>query len=145
MVIFHSLSNPMRVIHRNKKTFSVGLLENTHAGKKSWGLLFYSIKSKLLDYYILGSEDPTAISTLNELCNFTAENSTPRIIITDSNGVLGSENKWKHYLGRMFTPLRLPKPDKQDQNLVKHAIQNLKAGLSKIKNACEMGVLAYHC
>ena len=105
MVIFHSLSDPMRGIHSNKKKISVGLLENTHAGKKRWGIVFYSVKSKLLDYYILGSKDPTTSSTLYDLGNFISENSTPRMIISDSDGVLGSEKKWKHYLGRIFTPL----------------------------------------
>ena len=45
----------------------------------------------------------------------------------------------------MFTPLQLSEPDKHNHNLVNRAIQNLKAGLSKIRNACGTGVLAYHC
>ena len=34
VVRFSSLSDPMHEIHRNKETFPVNLLENTHAGKK---------------------------------------------------------------------------------------------------------------
>ena len=37
---FPSLPDPMHVMGRNKETFSVDLLEDTHAGKKSWGLVF---------------------------------------------------------------------------------------------------------
>ena len=33
VVIFPSLSDPMRVIRRNRETFSVELVENTHVGK----------------------------------------------------------------------------------------------------------------
>ena len=53
--IFPRIFDPMRGICRNKETFSVDLLENTHVGKKLWGLVFYGVKSKLLAYYILGS------------------------------------------------------------------------------------------
>ena len=66
------------------------------------------------------------------------------MIITDSYGVLGAVKKWKHYLGRMFTPLLLSKQDKHSQNPVERAIQKLKASLSKIRNACGEGVVAYH-
>ena len=81
------------------------LLENTHAGKKRWGLVFYGVKSKLIAYYKLGSKDPTSRSTLDDLGNFIAEHGIPIIIITDSDGVLGAGKKWKHYLGQMFTSL----------------------------------------
>ena len=67
MVILPSLSDPMRGILRNKETFSVDLLENTHTGKKRWGLVLYGVKSKLLDYYRLGYKDPTSASTLDAL------------------------------------------------------------------------------
>ena len=67
VVRFPSLYDPMRSICCNKKTFSVDLLENTHADKKCWGLLFYGVKSKLIDYYRLGSKEPTAASTLYAL------------------------------------------------------------------------------
>ena len=42
---FPSLYDPMRGVFRNKKTFSVDLLEGTHVGKKRWGLVFYGVKS----------------------------------------------------------------------------------------------------
>ena len=72
--------------------------------------------SKLLDYSRLGSKDPTAASTLDALENFIAEHGIPRIIITNSNEVLGAVKKKKHYLGRMFTLRRLSEPDKYNQN-----------------------------
>ena len=81
------------------------LLENTHAGKKRLGLVFYGVKYKLLAYYRLGSKEPTARSTLNDLGNFISENGIPIIIIMDSDGVLGAGKKCKHYIGRIFTPL----------------------------------------
>ena len=40
VVRFSGLSDTLRGIRRNKETFSVDLLENTHTGKKRWGLLF---------------------------------------------------------------------------------------------------------
>ena len=40
--------------------------------------------------------------------------------------------------------MSLSEPDKHNQNFVEHAIQNLKAGLSKIRNACGAEVLHYH-
>ena len=66
------------------------------------------------------------------------------MIITDSDGVLGAGNKWKQFLGRLFIPLNLYKLDKHNHNPVERAIHNLKDGLSKIRNACRVGVLAYH-
>ena len=33
------------------------------------------------------------------------------MIIMYSDGVLGAGKKWKHYLGLIFTPLRLSEPD----------------------------------
>ena len=144
VVRFTSLPDPMRGVRRNKETFSVDLLEDTHAGKKRWGLVFYGVKYTLLAYYRLGSKDPTSSSTLDALGNFIAENGIPRMLITDSDGVLGAENKWKHFLGQKFTPHRLSEPDKHNKNPVKHAIHNLKTRCSKISNACGMGVLAYY-
>ena len=67
------------------------------------------------------------------------------MIIADSDGVLGAGKKWKHYHGRMFTPLQLSEPDKHNHNPVERTIQKLKAGLNKIRNACGTGVLAYDC
>ena len=67
------------------------------------------------------------------------------MIITDSNVVLGAVKKCKRFLGRFLIPLQLSEPDIHNQNPVKRAIQNLKAGLSKIRNDCGTGVLAYHC
>ena len=40
-------------------------------------------------------------------------------------------------------PPHLSESDKHNQNPVKHAIQNLKFGCSKIGNSCGTGVLAY--
>ena len=80
----------MRGIHRNKEIFPVDLLENTHAGKKRRGLIFYSLKYKILAYYILGSKDPTARSPIDAIGNFIAEHGIPRMISTDSDGVLGA-------------------------------------------------------
>ena len=105
VVRFPILSDHMRGIRRNKETFSVDLLDNTHAGKKRWGLVFCGVKSKLLAYYRLGSKYPTNRSTFNAVGNFIAEHGIPIMIITDSNGVLGAGNKWKYNLGQMFTPL----------------------------------------
>ena len=59
-------------IHRNKETLSMYLLKDTHTRKNHRGLAFYSVKSKLLDYYRLGSKDPTASSTLDVLGKFIA-------------------------------------------------------------------------
>ena len=121
------------------------LLEDTHARKKRWGLVFYGVKSKLLAYYRLGSKDPTSASTLDALSQFISEHGISRIIIMDSDGVLGAGKKWKLFLGLMFTPIQLSELDKHNNNTVQRAIQNLKAGLSKIRNDCGTGVLAYHC
>ena len=84
--IFPGLSYPLRGISRNKETFYVDLLEDTHDGKKRWGIVFYGVKSKLLAYYILGSKDPTAASTLDALNQFIAKHGILRMIITDSGG-----------------------------------------------------------
>ena len=105
VVIFPRISNPMRRICCNKETFSVDLSENNHAGNKCWGLVFDVVKSKILAYYRLWSKDPTAALTLDALCNFIAEHGIPRMIITDSDVVLGEGKKCKHYLRQIFTPL----------------------------------------
>ena len=62
----------------------------------------------------------------------------------DSDGRLGAGRVWKNFLGGLFVPLILSEPDKHNQNFVERAIQNLKAGLSKIRNACGAEVLRYH-
>ena len=93
VVIFPSLSDPMRGICRNKDFFPVDLLENTQSGKKRWGLVFYGVNYKLLDYYRLGSKEPTVRSTLDSLGNFISEHCIPIIIITDSDRVLGAGKK----------------------------------------------------
>ena len=75
------------------------LLENTYAGKKRWGLVFfYGMKSKLLSYYKLGSKDITSSSTLYALGQFIAEHRILRMIITYRDGVLVAGKKWKHFL-----------------------------------------------
>ena len=88
--IFTGLSDPLRGIIRNKETLSVDLLEDTHAGKKRWGLVFHGVKYKLLAYYRLGSKNPTAASTLDALTQFISENGIPGKIITDSDWRLGA-------------------------------------------------------
>ena len=64
------------------------LLENIHAGKNPWGLVFYSVKLKLLAYQRLVSKDPTSALTLDALGNFIAEHGIPIMIIADNDGVL---------------------------------------------------------
>ena len=101
------------------------------------------MKSKLLAYYRLGSNEPTAASNLNALSQFISKNGIPRMIVMDSDGVLGVGKKWQQFLGRLFILFNLSKPDKQNQKPVERTVQNLKDGLSKIRNACGVGVLAY--
>ena len=67
VAISPGLSYPMFGISRNKKYFSVDLLEDTHVCKNRWGLVFYGVKYKLLAYYRLESKDPTAALTLYAL------------------------------------------------------------------------------
>ena len=57
--------------------------------------------------------------------------------------MLGVGKKWQQFLGRLFILFNLSKPDKQNQKPVERTVQNLKDGLSKIRNACGVGVLAY--
>ena len=59
--IFPVIYDPLRDISQNKETFSVDLLEDIHARKNRWGLVFYRVKYKLLVYYILRSKDPTTM------------------------------------------------------------------------------------
>ena len=59
--IFPGLYDPLCGISRNKETFPVDLLEDNHAGKKRWGLVFYGVKSDLLPYYRLGVFEPKSI------------------------------------------------------------------------------------
>ena len=50
VVIFTSISDPMRGIRRNRETFPVDLVENTHTGKKRWGqgsIVYENIKNIL--------------------------------------------------------------------------------------------------
>ena len=128
LVRFTSLFDPICGINCNRETFSVYLLENNHAGKKRWGLVFNGVKSKLLYYYRLVSKDPTTASTLDALSNFITEHGIPITSILDRDGVLGARKKWKHHIEQIFTPLRLSELDKHNHNPVKRAIQNLKAG-----------------
>ena len=85
VVRFTDLSDPMRGVLRNKETFSVDLLENIQAGKIPWGLVFYSVKLKLIAYPNLVSKYPTSASTLDALENFIAEQRIHIMIITDSD------------------------------------------------------------
>ena len=54
VVRFPSLPYTMHSIRRNNETLSVNLWEDTHAGEKRWGLVFYGVNYKLLDYHRLG-------------------------------------------------------------------------------------------
>ena len=65
--IFTVISDPLRGISRKKESFSVDLLEDVHARKNRWGLVFYGVRYKLLVYYRLGSKDTTAALTLYAL------------------------------------------------------------------------------
>ena len=141
---FPAMSDSLRIDRRNKETFSVDVVVDTHTRKTRWGIVFYGLKSKMLAYYRLGSKNPTGSLTLDALDNFIAEHGIPREIITDCDGRLGAGKVWKIYLGRLFVPLSLSEPDKHNQNFVDRAIQNFKAGLSKIRNACGAEVLHYH-
>ena len=116
---------------------------DTHAGTR-WGILFFVLKSKLLAYYWLGSKEPTGSSTLDALRKFISWNGIPSKIITDSDGRLGAGRVWKNFLGGLFVPLILTEPDNNNHNFVELAIQNFKAGLSKIRNDCGAKVLRYH-
>ena len=78
-------------------------MEDTYAGKKRWGLVFYGVKYKLLAYYRLGSKNLTAASTLDALSQFISEHGVSRMIITDINGVLDAGKKWKRFLGRLLS------------------------------------------
>ena len=89
-------------------------------------------------------KDPTASSTLYTLSKFIAEHGIPSLLITDSGGILGVGKKWKQVIERTLIPLHLSELDKHNQNPVKRAIDNLKAGCIKISNACGTGVLTYH-
>ena len=115
---------------------------DTHAGPR-WGIVLFGLKSKLIAYYLLGSKEPTGSSTLDALRKFITWHEILKKIITDSDRRLGAGRVWKNLLGGLFVPLILSEPDKHNQNFVERAIQNLKAGLSKIRNACGAEVL-YH-
>ena len=141
MVRYPSLYDTMRGVRRNKETFSVGLLEDTHAVKNSWGLVSYGVNSKLLYYCRLGSKESTSSSTLDSLGNFISEHRIPRMIIPDNNGVLGAEKKLKRYLRKKITPFRISETDKHNQNPIERAIKILKFGLSKIRDDCGKGSL----
>ena len=75
------------------------VVEDTHAGKTRWGIVFYGVKSKLLAYYRRGSKNPTGTSTLDALGKLIAEHGIPGKIITDSDRKLGAGKVWKKYLG----------------------------------------------
>ena len=51
VVRFTSLYDPMCGTCRNKETFTLDLLDNTHAGKKRWGLVFYGVKYNILAFW----------------------------------------------------------------------------------------------
>ena len=75
---------------------------------------------------------------------FIAWHGIPKKIITDSDKRLGAGKTWKRFLSNIFVPLILSEPEKHNQNFVERAIQNLKAGQSKIRNACGAGVSRYY-
>ena len=132
---FPAMTDSLRSIRRNKETFSLDLLLDTRAGSR-WGIVFFGLKSKLLAYYRLGLKEPTGTSTLDALRRFIAWHGIPKKILMDSDKRLGVGKAWKSFLGGLFFTLILSEPDKHNQNFVERAIQNLKAGLSKIRNAC---------
>ena len=144
LVMFPNLIDTIRGICRNKESFSVDIMENTHTGEKRWGLVFYVIKSKLLAYCRLDSKDPTKSLALYALGKFIAEHGIPIVLIMYSEGILGAGYKWKQAIGKTFIPLHLSGPDKHNQNPVKRFTQNLKARCSKISNSCGTGILPYH-
>ena len=109
---FPTMSDSLRSVRRNKETFSVDVVVDTHTRMTRWGIVFYGLKSKLLAYYRLGSKDPTGSLTLDALGKFIDEHGIPRKIITDCDGRLGAGKVWKNYLGRLFIPLSLSEPDK---------------------------------
>ena len=119
---FPAMSDSLRSIRRNKETFSVDVVLDTHARMTRWVIVFYGLKIKFLDYYQLGSKDPTGSSTLDALGKFFAEHGIPRNIITDSDGRLVAGKVWKNFLGRMFVPLIMLEPDKHNQNFVERVI-----------------------
>ena len=86
---FPAMSDSLRSNIRNKETFSMDLLLDTHAGSR-WGIVFFGLKSKLLAYYRIGSKEPTETSTLDALRNFIAWHGIPKKILTDSDGRLGA-------------------------------------------------------
>ena len=143
MLVESGYIDSLRSIRRNKETLSVDLLLDTRAGSR-WGIVFFGLKSKLLAYYRLGSKEPTRTLTLDALHRFIAWHGILKKIITDSDKRLGVGKSWKIFLSGLFVPLIMSEPDKHNQNFVERAIQNLKAGLSKIRNACGAGVSRYY-
>ena len=97
--IFPAVPDSLRNVRRNKETFYVDVVEDTHDGKTWWGVVFYGVKSKLLAYYRLVSKNPTVTSTLDALGKFIAEHGIPGKIITYRDGKLGTGKVWKKYLG----------------------------------------------
>ena len=135
----------MRSIRRIKETISVDTMEFTHAGGNRSGLVFYGINSKLVAYHGLGYKESTTRSNLYDLVQFMYEQGIPRQLVMDSHSILGTGNLWKRVLGMTFTPLFLSEPYKHNQNLVGKSIQGIQSGVSKIMNACGVGVMAYKC
>ena len=67
------------------------------------------------------------------------------MVIIDGDRGLGAGKKWKQFLGEIFILLQLSQPDKHNHNPVESVIQDFKDVLSKIRNSCGTGDLAYHC
>ena len=93
MVRFNSLPYPMSGICCNRETFLVDIMGFTHAGKTRWGLIFYGIKSKLLDCYILILKDPTANANLYALGQSISEDGIPRQLVIYIHIKLGAGKK----------------------------------------------------
>ena len=123
----------------------MGIIEDTHDGKNIWGLVFYGVKYKLFDCYRLGLKYPTASLALDSFGKLITDHRILRILITDSDGILGFGKKCKQVLGRTIIPLYLSETDKHNKTPVERSIHNLKDRCSKIRNACGTGVLAYDC
>ena len=60
VIRFTSLPDTMHGIRCNKEMFLEDVMEHSHSGEKRWGLVFYGIKTKLMENYRLCSKDPTA-------------------------------------------------------------------------------------
>ena len=106
---FPIITYPMRSIWRNRETFLADAVEFNHAGEKCWGLVLYGVKTKLINYYRLGSKEHTTQSILDKLGQLIIKHRIYRQLVPYSHIVLGARNLWKRFLGLKCTPLFLSK------------------------------------